>query len=257
MTSLQDEPSRDKRPLQEFEVLTFDCYGTLIDWETGLWDALQPLFQENSYGDLRRDDALKHYAEIEHRVEADKPTALYSEILETAHAALTRDLGLRENRELDAAFGSSVEHWPAFPDTAEALRRLKEHYRLVILSNVHVKGIAASNRKLGVEFDAIYTAEAIGSYKPSRENFDYLIEHLQTDFGIQQNDILHTAQSLFHDHVPAREIGLANAWIDRQRLSLGGSSGATAAVAQMPEFDFVFFTLEEMADAVSAEAEKR
>ena len=105
-----------------------------------------------------------------------------------------------------------------------------------------------------MEFDALYTAEDIGSYKPSDTNFQYLIDHLKSDFGLERGEILHTAQSLHHDHVPANRFGLASAWIDRQRLSGGGDWGATARVATMPRLDFVFFTLGEMADAVTAEA---
>ena len=115
--------------------------------------------------------------------------------------------------------------WPAFPDTVDALRILKRHYKLVILSNVHRDGFAASNRKLGVDFDAIYTAEDVGSYKPSNANFEYLFAHLESDLGMNRADVLHTAQSLHHDHTPAKRFGLANAWIDRQRLSEGGSWG--------------------------------
>jgi 2-haloalkanoic acid dehalogenase type II len=148
-----------------------------------------------------------------------------------------------------------VPEWPAFPDTADALRALKEHYRLVILSNVHREGIAGSNRKLGVEFDAIYTADAIGAYKPADKNFTYLLDHLKSDLGMDRSDILHTAQSLHHDHTPAKRFGLANAWIDRQRLSQGGSWGATDKVEAMPETDFVFFSMGEMAEAVRTEAE--
>ena len=136
---------------------------------------------------------------------------------------------------------------------ADALRRLKRHYRLVILSNVHRAGFSASNRKLGVEFDAIYTAEDVGTYKPNLGNFHFMLERLQADLGITKDDVLHTAQSLFHDHVPATEIGLAKAWIDRQGLSKGGDWGATAEVAERPDMDFVFPTLVAMADARDAE----
>jgi 2-haloalkanoic acid dehalogenase type II len=123
---------------------------------------------------------------------------------------------------------------------------------LVILSNVHREGIAASNRKLGVRFDAIYTAEDIGSYKPSPRNFEYMLERLEADHGVAPGQILHTAQSLFHDHVPARVFGLANCWIDRQGLSSGGDWGATARVREKPEVDFVFPTLEALAQAVES-----
>jgi FMN phosphatase YigB (HAD superfamily) len=123
----------------------------------------------------------------------------------------------------------------------------------VILSNVDRSSFFESNQKLGVAFDAVYTAQDIGSYKPDPANFDYLLRRLQSEHGLGPSDVLHTAQSLFHDHVPARSTGLASAWIDRQRLSAGGSWGATARLEARPETDFVFFSLEEMADAVRRE----
>lgn len=120
----------------------------------------------------------------------------------------------------------------------------------MILSNVNRDGFAASNRKLGVSFDAVYTAEDVGSYKPAMRNFEYMLEHLRADHDVSRDEILHTAQSLFHDHVPAERAGLARAWIDRQRLSEGGSWGATARVEDRPKADFVFPSLGAMAEAV-------
>ena len=111
-------------------------------------------------------------------------------------------------------------------------------------------GFAASNRKLGVTFDAVYTAQDVGSYKPNPANFDHMLERLAADHGVAATDILHTAQSLFHDHVPAKRAGLDCAWIDRQRLSEGGDWGATARVDERPDVDFLYFTMGEMADAV-------
>jgi FMN phosphatase YigB (HAD superfamily) len=121
------------------------------------------------------------------------------------------------------------------------------------LSNVSREGFAASNRKLGVQFDAIYTAEDIGSYKPSSANFEYMLEHLEEDLGLKKRDVLHTAQSLYHDHVPAKLFGLANVWIDRRRLSESGNWGATAKVKEPPQIDFKYFSMAEMAQAVKAE----
>ena len=267
--------------LTDYRVLTFDCYGTLIDWETGIWDALQPLIMHDDdaapggsagTGDasfarsaggtpptsatrsatVTRADALRAFAQCESRQERATPGLRYPELLTRVHRSIAETLGLRTDAALDEAFGASVPFWPAFPDTADALRVLKRHYRLVILSNVHREGIAASNRRLGVAFDAVYTAEDIGSYKPADANFEYLLAHLESDLGLARSDVLHTAQSLHHDHVPANRFGLANAWIDRQRLSAGGSWGATARVDPMPSTDFVFFSMGEMAEAVSA-----
>ncbi len=238
------------RRLTDYRVLTFDCYGTLIDWEQGIWDALQPLIMRNPGSRHTRDDALRAFAQCESRQERATPGLRYPELLTRVHGRIAERFDLKTDDELDAAFGASVPHWPAFPDTADALRTLKQHFKLVILSNVHRDGIAASNRKLGVAFDAIYTAEDIGSYKPANATFEHLLAHLKSDLSLDPPDVLHTAQSLFHDHVPARKFGLATAWIDRQRLSEGGSWGATERVEAIPKTDFVFFSLGEMAEAV-------
>ena len=240
------------RSLTDYRVLTFDCYGTLIDWECGIWDAFQPLMMRNPETHLTREDALRAFAQCESGQERATPGLRYPDLLARVHARMAERFDLKTDDELDAAFGASVPHWPAFPDTADALRLLKRHYKLVILSNVHRSGIAASNRKLGVEFDAIYTAEDIGSYKPADANFEYLLAHLKADLSLEPSDVLHTAQSLYHDHVPARKFGLATAWIDRQRLSEGGSWGATERVEAIPKTDYVFFSLGETAEAVVA-----
>ena len=239
------------KQLTDYKVLTFDCYGTLIDWESGIWDALQPLLMANTGAGVTRGPALAAFAAAESAQEAETPDLLYPKLLERVHGALARRFELRSTADLDAAFGASVAHWPAFPDTADALRTLKQHYKLVILSNVNRDGFAASNRKLGVAFDAIYTAQDVGSYKPTPRNFEYMLEHLKAEHGLAAGDILHTAQSLFHDHVPAKAFGLANAWVDRQGLSQGGDWGATAQVEKRPEFDFIFPTMVAMAKAVS------
>ncbi len=238
------------KSLTDFTVLTFDCYGTLIDWEAGIWDALQPLLMENGCEAVTRRQALEAFGAEENDQEARTPSMPYPEVLARVHRALAKRIGLLTRDELDSTFAASLPHWPAFADTAGALRALKRRYRLGILSNVHREGFAASNRKLGVRFDAIYTAEEIGSYKPSPRNFEFLLERLKTDHGVSPHQILHTAQSLFHDHVPARVFGLANCWIDRQGLSRGGEWGATAKVRERPDVDFLFPSLGEMADAI-------
>lgn len=236
-----------KRPLTEFQALSFDCYGTLIDWETGIWDALQPLLMANGADMPVRADALVAFGELESAQQKATPDMLYSRILAHVHNGFARRFGLTTTVDLNSAFGASVPHWPAFPDTADALRVLKRHFRLIILSNVHRDGFAASNRKLGVEFDAVYTAEDIGSYKPDSRNFEFMLNRLRDDLDLPKTGILHTAQSLFHDHVQARAVGLASAWIDRQRQAEGGDWGATLEVAERPQVDFRFPTLGAMA----------
>ncbi len=243
------------RPLSDYTTLTFDCYGTLIDWESGIWDAYQPLIAASGRADITRNEALAAHARLESVQQTSMPGMLYPELLARVHGGFAQSYELETTEEMDAAFGASIAHWPAFPDTADALRRLGQRYKLVILSNVNRAGFAASNRKLGVEFNAIYTAEDIGSYKPTRRNFEHMLERLEADHGVVPGQILHTAQSLFHDHVPAGDFGLARAWIDRQGLSKGGAWGATAEVPERPEVDFLFPTMAAMADAVEAETE--
>ncbi|MEM7745143.1 MAG: haloacid dehalogenase type II [Pseudomonadota bacterium] len=238
--------------LTDFKVLTFDCYGTLIDWESGIWDALQPLWLAGGC-EVPRQEALLAFAEAESAQQAATPDMLYPRLLTHVHRTLAKRFGLTTTQDMDRAFGNSVAHWPAFPDSADALRILKKHYQLVILSNVNRDGFAASNRKLGVSFDAIYTAQDVGSYKPNPANFDFMLNHLKADLGLEPSEILHTAQSLFHDHVPATRAGLTKCWIDRQNLADGGGWGATAVVPDMPEVSFRFTSMMEMAEAVAAE----
>ena len=147
------------------------------------------------------------------------------------------------------AYGRSIRNWPAFSDTAASLQYLKRHYKLAILSNVDNESFAFSNEKLGVDFDAVYTAEDCGSYKPAARNFEYMFAKLKT-LGIEKNQILHTAESLFHDHGPANEQGLTSCWIHRRHDKEG--SGATMALAQQPRYDFRFESLGDLVKAHQA-----
>src|SRR4051794_23890569 len=232
--------------LNDFRVLTFDCYGTLIDWETGILAALQPL-QQQSGADKAK--LLESFARLEDAQEVATPRMLYPELLAEVHRQLAAELGISLPPEAHTRFGASVPDWPAFPDSADALGYLQNHYQLVILSNVDRKSFAASNERLGVTFDAIYTAEDIGSYKPDLANFRFMLEHL-AGRGVPKGDILHTAQSLFHDHVPAKKIGLASAWIDRRHDKDGW--GASSPV-EGATYDFRFTSLAEMVGAHQAE----
>ena len=236
--------------LTGFRGLTFDCYGTLIDWESGIWDALQPLLRRARRDDITRNVALEAFAQTESACQAQTPRKRYPDLLTEVHRRLAGGFALATDEALDRRFGESVPYWPAFPDSADALRALKHHFKLVILSNVDRDGFASSDRRLGVDFDAIYTAEDVGSYKPNSANFEYMLTHLEHDLGLGRDDILHTAQSLFHDHVPARQAGLACAWIDRQGLEGTENWGATAKVTQRPSVDYVFPSLVAMAQAV-------
>jgi 2-haloacid dehalogenase len=232
--------------LSDFTVLTFDCYGTLIDWETGLLEALAPLVRRVKHP-LTKDQVLEAHARHEHAQQGWTPTRRYSDLLATVHKRLAEEWGVQASWDEALAYGQSIGSWPAFPDTVDALAYLKQHYRLVILSNVDNASFAKSNAKLKVDFDAIYTAEDIGSYKPSPRNFEYMLEKLKT-LGLDRKDVLHTAQSLFHDHGPAKEIGLASCWIDR-RHDRGGGFGATVKPPGEPRYDFRFTSLAELVNA--------
>lgn len=231
--------------LTDFKALTFDCYGTLIDWETGMLAALEPL-AARSQPPRSRAEILAAYAEHEFSQEHYTPTLRYSQLLAVTYKRVAENWATPAPWEDCVAFGQSLRNWPAFPDSAAALAHLKQHFRLYVLSNVDNESFSHSNRKLAVQFDGIMTAEDIGSYKPSRRNFEYLIERLASQ-GIRKNEILHVAQSLFHDHVPANEIGLASCWINRQHDKLG--SGATRRPDAMPRLDFQFNSMAELAEA--------
>jgi 2-haloalkanoic acid dehalogenase type II len=231
--------------LRDFDTLTFDCYGTLIDWESGLFAAFQPLIARAGVT-LDRDSVLAAFAIHESAQQAATPDLRYADLLALVHGQLARSWGVAGDAAEDGRFGASVGDWPAFPDTVDALRYLKQHYRLVILSNVDRDSFQRSVVRLGVAFDAVHTAQDIGSYKPDPRNFAYLIEHLAAQ-GTPRDRILHTAQSLFHDHAPANAAGLASAWIDRRHDKPG--FGATAVPPAGVRWDFRFTSMAEMAEA--------
>jgi 2-haloacid dehalogenase len=231
--------------LTDFRVLTFDCYGTLIDWETGIIDALRPLLKRDRVA-RSRDDVLASFARHETAQEAETPDMIYSELLARVHRRLAEEWGIAATAEDHRAFGGSVGDWPAFADSAVSLNYLKQFYKLVILSNVDRRSFAASAKRLGVAFDAVYTAEEIGSYKPDPRNFRYMIDALKRS-GHAQRDILHIAQSLFHDHAPANALGLCSAWIDRRQG--GEGSGATPPPPEGVHYDFRFASMAELVEA--------
>ena len=233
--------------LTDFRVLTFDCYGTLIDWESGIWAALQPLLAQ-APAPPPRDAVLSQFAELQGEQERQTPAMLYPDVLAAAHARLAATLGATLPDAAHASFGASIPDWPAFPDSPAALRYLQQHYRLVVLSNVDRASFAHSQQRLGVTFDAVYTAQDIGSYKPDLANFHYLLSHL-AERGFAPGDILHTAQSLFHDHGPAKQLGLASAWIDRRE----GRPGGVNLRADDARYDFRFPSMAALAAAHAAE----
>lgn len=226
--------------LCDFTALTFDCYGTLIDWETGIATALQPWLQAHNLA-LDTDTILETFAQHEATQQVETPTMRYADLLAVVYKRLGRHWNIPTTDADATAFGQSISLWPAFADTVPALHYLAQHYTLVILSNVDHTSFAASNRILEVTFDAIYTAEEIGSYKPDPHNFAYMLAQLAAR-GVDKSHILHTAQSLFHDHVPATAAGLATCWIDRRHAQEG--YGATMPPPSQARIDFRFPSLE-------------
>jgi 2-haloalkanoic acid dehalogenase type II len=231
--------------LTDFKALTFDCYGTLIDWESGMVEGLAPLLARVPRT-LSRNEILEAHARHESFQQAQTPARLYRDLLATVYRRLAEEWGVAVSWDECLAYGRSVEWWPAFPDSADALAYLTEHYKLIILSNVDNRSFAASNARLGVAFDAIYTAEDVGSYKPSDRNFEYMLHQIAT-LGLGKADILHTAESLFPDHVPASRHGLASCWIYRRHDQEG--FGATVDHGERPHVAFRFDSMAELAAA--------
>jgi 2-haloacid dehalogenase len=210
-----------------YDVLTFDCYGTLIDWESGLLEAFRPILAHHrvSAGD---EELLERYGVHEAELESG-PYLRYVEVLKGVLRRIGDDFGFEPSEEELEAFGTSVGDWPAFDDSADALQRLHKMFKLAPITNCDDNLFAASQPKLGVEFDWVTTAEQARAYKPSHRNFELAFERI----GLPRERILHVAQSLYHDHVPAKELGLTSVWIDRRSGKHG--SGATLPAEASPD----------------------
>jgi 2-haloacid dehalogenase len=210
-----------------FEALTFDCYGTLIDWETGLLDAFRPVLDAHGV-DAEAEDLLARYARYEAEGEAG-PYRPYRELVAAGLRGVAGELGFTPTADEEAAFGAAVADWPAFPDSAAALARLAERFRLGVITNCDDDLFAASRRRLGVTFDWVITAQQAGAYKPDERPFALAFERI----GLPRERILHVAQSLYHDHVTAKRLGLVTAWIDRRAGRAG--TGATPPAEATPD----------------------
>jgi len=231
--------------LTDFKALTFDCYGTLIDWESGIVDALKPL-AARADRELARDDILAAHARYESAHQAQTQWRPYRDILATVYKRLAEEWGVAVTYAECEAYGRSIADWPAFADSADALAHLKGHYKLIILSNVDNASFEHSRARLGVEFDAVYTAEDIGKYKPALCSFDYLFDCLPA-LGIGKDDFLHVAESLFHDHAVTNRLGIASCWINRRHDREG--FGAALAPGEMPGYTFRFNSMADFAAA--------
>ena len=226
---------------ERFDALTFDCYGTLIDWEAGILAALRPVLAARGV-EPPDDEILEVYARHEAAAEAG-PYMRYREILGRSMREVAFDYGIGPQTPEVAAFSNSVGDWPAFPDSADALARLHERFRLGVITNCDDDLFARSAERLGTRFDWVVTAQSARSYKPDPHNFEVAFERI----GLPRERILHVAQSLFHDHVPAKAMGLTTVWIDRRHDRPGAGATPTADVTP----DATFPDMESFADAAT------
>ena len=225
--------------LSSFQVLTFDCYGTLIDWESGIVGAVRGVLAAHDR-ELPPSEILERFARFESTIQAGAYLT-YREVLSRVVDEFGRELGFAPSPEERAALPESVAGWAPFDDTIAALRSLASRHRLAVISNVDDDLFAYSNRRLGVDFDEVVTAQQVGGYKPDARNFELALERL----GAPVDAVLHVAQSLFHDIAPAKRLGFATVHVNR--VSPHGGSGATMPVSARPDLEVAdLATLAEM-----------
>jgi len=212
-------------------ILTFDCYGTLIDWETGILALVRPWLAVAGRSDIPDDLLLSAFALHQARHQQTRPTLLYPEVLSRTWGDVAATFGLPDSPDQCAAFAASAGDWPPFPDTVAALRRLFGRFALAILSNVDEASLLRSLRLLEVPFLLTVTAERVGSYKPAAPHFETAIAELAAR-GYPKESILHVAQSRHHDVDPASRFGIPTVWVDRRHGKRG--TGATIANTAVP-----------------------
>ncbi len=217
--------------MNDIQAIAFDCFGTLIDWEAGILDALAALFERHRVTNPPpAADLLRLYAELEAKAEAG-PYRPYKEVLEDVAAGFAQKLGFPLPAMDRGILADSIRHWPAFPDTAQGLRRLKTRYRLVVVSNIDDDLFQAPRQKLGLStvggLDELVTAEQVRSYKPARAHFDEALARL----NLEPDQLLVAACSLYHDIAPAGALGIPTCHVDRHQLGASGHADATPTMA--------------------------
>jgi 2-haloacid dehalogenase len=205
--------------LSDFQALCFDCYGTLIDKESGIYSALRTLRNKGQVT-LGRDEILASFAQHESAQMLATPELPYSDILVEAHRRLAKAWGIVPSDNDHLLFGQSVSNWPVFADAPAALQYLERYFKLIVLTSAGRESLASSKRQFSVRFDAVLTAQDIGSYQADCRTFDYLLARL-APLGISKTQILHIAANLPDDHVPASTCGIVSARIDRYRPAVG------------------------------------
>ncbi|KAL8692481.1 MAG: hypothetical protein Q9218_002517 [Villophora microphyllina] len=205
-------------PLTKFKLLAFDIFGTVVDEETGIYKALEPLLARFPRSERAKTSAFEAFLKLEASIHETHPSMRQHEVLAQIYTKIANSWGVDPPNDEVEGFAESMGEWPPFPDTVAALQKLAIHYKLVALSNCDRK---AFSRTLAgplkdVEFDAVYLAEDIGSYKPDRKNFEYLLNHADKEFGVRKDEILMVAHGLGSDHVTTKEMGIHSAWIQRR-----------------------------------------
>lgn len=201
--------------LHGFKALTFDCYGTLIDWESGLKGALRPILERHGAA-LADAEMMECYGEFE-AAEQSGAYQRYRDVLANVVRRFGAAYGFTPTPEEAASLPASLPNWMPFSDTVTALQALKRRFKLVIVSNIDDDLFAETAKRLGVEFDEVITAQQVGSYKPGHAHFETMLRRT----GLPKEQILHVAQSLYHDIVPSRALGIANVWVNRRGGKIG------------------------------------
>lgn len=212
----------------KFRVLTFDCYGTIIDWETGILAALRPVLKRHGQS-IEDSRLLELYGELEQK--AENPYQPYRRVLRQVVHGFAQSLGFEVTEEEAESLPNSLPHWQPWPDSVQALRKLKSKYQLVIISNVDEDLFAGTSKQLAVEFDHVITAQQAKCYKPCREIFELALGRI----GMPRQQVLHVGQSVYHDVVPAGSLGLSTVWVNRTSARPG--VGAVKAASGQPDLE--------------------
>ena len=215
--------------LTRFKVLTFDCYGTMIDWETGIFSALRPILAAHRKS-IPDSDLLQLYSELEASAEQGE-FLCYRDVLQSVVRGFGEHLGFAPTADEVRSLPQSLANWQPFPDTVEALRKLKGRHQLAVISNVDDDLFAATAPKLGVGFDHVITAQQAGRYKPCMRIFKLAEERM----GVSLDQWLHVGQSIYHDVIPAQSLGIATVWVNRPSPRPG--AGAAKAAAGKPDLE--------------------
>ena len=213
---------------ERFEWLSFDCYGTLVDWETGISDAVAGALESHGVS-VSKPEVLALFAAVEPEVQQGGEFMEYRQVLRRVMQLMGDRLGVRLTEQEEACLVDTIGAWPVFPDTIEALRLMKSRFKLAIITNVDDDLFAPAARTLGVELDAVITSQQCGSYKPNLNNFHIAMERM----GVEKAGWLHIAESLYHDIGPANQLGVASVWVNRGHANQGGATRGSDAVPDL------------------------